>query len=96
MHLVDLLPRKIAKTLMHLATTARGLRGEHVKLLSREVLGKFLQHIHRMIVWMTFSSHQHVRRRIQVPKFLRREVVGKKKDSVKMAVLKAQGAKKVS
>jgi hypothetical protein len=38
MHLVDLLPRKIAKTLAHLAIRARGLGGEHVKLLSREVL----------------------------------------------------------
>jgi hypothetical protein len=42
MHMVDLLPRKIAKTLMHLTTTTRGLGGEHVKLLSREVLEKLL------------------------------------------------------
>jgi hypothetical protein len=89
------LPRKIAKTPTHLATMTKGLEGEHVKLLSREVLGKLLQHIHRMTVWMTLSSHQHVQRRIQVPKFLRREVVGKK-GSVKMTVSKAQGAKKVS
>jgi hypothetical protein len=53
MHLVDLLPQKIAKTLVHLATRARGLEGEHVKLLSREVLGKLLQHVHRMTIWMT-------------------------------------------
>jgi hypothetical protein len=32
------LPPKISKTLVHLATRARGLEGEHVKLLSREVL----------------------------------------------------------
>jgi hypothetical protein len=38
MHLVDLLPRKIEKTLSQLATSARGIGGEHVKLLSREVL----------------------------------------------------------
>jgi hypothetical protein len=87
MHLVDLLPQKIAKTPVHLVTMARGLGGEHVKLLSREVLGKLLLHIHRMTIWMTLSSHQHVRRRIQVPKFLRREVV-RKKGSVKMTVLK--------
>jgi hypothetical protein len=42
MHLVDLLPRKIVKTPAHLAATARGLGGEHVKLLSIEVLGKLL------------------------------------------------------
>jgi hypothetical protein len=30
-------------------------------------------------VWMTLSSHQQARRTIQVPKFLRREVVGKEK-----------------
>jgi hypothetical protein len=79
MHLVDLLARKIAKTLAHLVTRARGLGGEQAKLLSREVLGKLLQHVHMMIVWMTLSSHQHTRRRIQVPKFLRREVAGKEK-----------------
>jgi hypothetical protein len=94
MHLVDPLPWRIAKTPAHLATRARGLGGKHVKLLSREVLGKLLQHVHRMIVWMTLSSHQHVQRRIQVPKFLRREVV--KKGSMKMTVLKARGVKKVS
>jgi hypothetical protein len=37
MHLVDLLPRKTVKTLAYLVTRARGLRGEVVKLLSREV-----------------------------------------------------------
>jgi hypothetical protein len=79
----------------HLVTRARGLRGEHIKLLSREALGKLLQHVHRMTVWMTLSSHQHVRRRIQVSKFLRREVVWKN-GSVKLTVSKAQGAKKVS
>jgi hypothetical protein len=42
MHLVDLLPQKIVKTLMHLATMARDLEGEHIKLLSREVLGKLM------------------------------------------------------
>jgi hypothetical protein len=93
--LVDLLPWKISKTLAHLVIRARGLRGKHVELLSREVLGKLLQHVHRMIVWMTLSSHQHMQRRIQVPKFLRREVVGKK-GSVKMTVSKVQGEKKVS
>jgi hypothetical protein len=38
MHLVDLHPRKIVKTLAYLTTRERGLEGEHVKLLSREVL----------------------------------------------------------
>jgi hypothetical protein len=42
MHLVDLLPRKIVKTPTHLATMARDLEGEHIKLLSREVLGKLM------------------------------------------------------
>jgi hypothetical protein len=70
--------RKIAKTLAHLATRARGLGGEDVKLLSREVLGKLMQHVHRMIVWMTLSTYQHVWRSIQVPKFQRREVVKKR------------------
>jgi hypothetical protein len=93
--MVDLLLRKIAKTLAHLATRARGLAIEHVKQLSREELGKLLQHVHRMTRRMTLSSHQHVWRRIQVPKFLWREVV-EKKGSVKMIVSKAQGAKKVS
>jgi hypothetical protein len=95
MHLVDLLPRKIVKTLACLVTRARPLGGEVIKLLSREVREKLLQHIHMMTVWMTFSSHHNRWRRIQVPKFLRREVLGKKVSAM-MAIYKAQGAKEVS
>jgi hypothetical protein len=71
---MELLPRKIMKTLAHLLTRARVLGGILINLLSREVLRKMLllQPIHRMTIWMTLSSHDHMRRNIQVPKLLRR------------------------
>jgi hypothetical protein len=94
MHLVDLLSQKIEKILVHLAT--RGLRGEHVKLLSREVLWNMLQHVHRMIAWMTFVKPWTRAKKITISEASKKGGGWRKEGVVKMAISKAQGAKKVS
>jgi hypothetical protein len=78
MHLVHLLPRKIVNTLALLPTRARVLRGQLINMLSREVLAKLLQHLHRMTILMTLSTHHLMRRNIQLPKLLRRVVAEKR------------------